>query len=171
MKKLSLALFAAFGEVAMISCAPNKETNLETDLHRTGYTIDSSANINTILASVEDMTAYDSVSYKAKYVDTAFFNDNLKEMTIKENAAFITKFKNLGVTVKLVKMNAIWEQSRNTPLRNSQNFVHSIYTTNWTRGDKTVTTVTSQIDAFNKEGKIIEEWLFSDNSALLELIK
>jgi hypothetical protein len=126
-----------------------KGSTIESDPHVTGYSVDSSANINTVLATIDDMATYDSVGYKSKYVDTAFFNDNLSEMTIKENATFITTMKNLGITIKLVKMNSIWETNRNMPLRNSQNFVHSIYTMNWTRAGKTVNTVVSQIDAFN----------------------
>lgn len=164
-------LFAASAAVAIYSCSPQKENAVETDPHVTGYSVDSSANIDAVKASLADMEKYDSVSYKSKYVDTAFFNDNMSEMTIKENVKFITKFKNLGISIKLVKINAIWETKRKTPLRNAENFVHSIYTISWTRAGKTVTTVTSQIDAFNKEGKIIEEWLFSDTAELKELMK
>jgi hypothetical protein len=171
MKKLSLALFATIVAVAIFSCSPKKGSTIESDPHVLGYTVDSSANINTVLATIDDMAIYDSVSYKSKYVDTAFFNDNLSEMTIKENVSLITKIKNLGVVLKLVKINAIWETNRNTPLRNSQNFVHSIYTISYTRDGKTVNNVVSQIDAFNKEGKIIEEWLFYDSSELKELMK
>lgn len=171
MKKLSSVLFAATVALAILSCSTKNENAVNSDPHVMGYNIDSSANIDAIKASAVDMTNYDSVSYKAKYVENAKFNDNLEKMTIKENAALITKMKNLGVTVKMEKMDAIWEEITNKPYFNSQNFVHSFYTAKWTRNGKTVTTVVSQIDAFNKEGKIMEEWLVSDNSALKELFK
>lgn len=171
MKKLSLSLFAAFAAVAIYSCSPEKGNSTESDPHVIGYSVDSSANIDVIKASFKDMVSYDTASYKSKYVDTAVFHDNLNKMTLSENVAFVNQMKAAGLTIKVDEINSIWEEKLNKPKNGIQNFVFSFSTISWTKAGKTVTVIISQVDAFNKEGKIVEEWLTYDTSAISELLK
>jgi hypothetical protein len=172
MKKLSLSFFAAFAAVTIYSCSPEKGTSIEADPHVTGYNLDSSANIDVIKASFKDMVNFDTASYKSKYVDTAIFNDNMATMRLADNVAIFKKAKDLGVTIKVNKIGAIWESVMNKPDKNGvKNGVFSFASVTWTRAGKSATVFITQVDAFNKEGKIVEEWLTYDASELKELLK
>lgn len=172
MKKLSLTLFAAFAAVAIYSCSPKNEASVEKDPNATGYNVDSSANIDVIKASFKDMVNYDTASYKSKYVDTAIFNDNMATMRLADNVAIFKKAKALGVTIKVDRIGAIWESIMNKPNKNGvKNGVFSYATITWTRAGKSATVFVAQVDAFNAEGKIVEEWLTYDPTAINELLK
>jgi hypothetical protein len=167
MKKSFLTLFAAFAAVAIFSCSPEKGVSVESDPHVFGKSVDSSANIDAIKASFKDVLAYDTTSYKAKYADSAIFHDNMTDMTLNENVAIIKKAKALGITIKFDSVDAIWEEVLNKPNEDGiKNGVISFATATWTRDGKSVTVKVSQVDAFNKDGKIVEEWLTYDTSGL-----
>lgn len=172
MKKSFLTLFAAIASIAIFSCSPEKGVSVESDSNVIGQSLDSSANVDAIKASFKDVLAYDTTSYKAKYADSAIFHDNMTDMTLSENLDIIKKAKALGISIKFDSIDAIWEEVLNKPNENGiKNGVISFATATWTRDGKSVTVKVCQVDAFNKDGKIVEEWLTYDTSGLSALMQ
>ncbi len=172
MKKSLLTLFVAFATIAIFSCSPEKGVSVESDPHVIGQTLDSSANIDAVKASFKDVIAFDTTSYRSKYADSAIFHDNMTDMTLNENLDIIKKAKALGISIKFDSMDVIWEEVLNKPNEDGiKNGVFSFATATWTRDGKSVTVKVSQVDAFNKDGKIVEEWLTYDTSGLSALMQ
>lgn len=169
MKKLSvIAVFA----IAVFSCTSKSENNVVvTDEHQFGVNYDSSVNIDAIKATFKDMETYDTVSYVKKYADSAIFHDNNKITTLAENVAVQRQFIAAGFKVQVQPEQYIWGSRFNFKDGSIGNYVYSYITVKFTKGDKSVDVVNFQADKFNKDGKIIEEYIVYDQTGILELMK
>lgn len=171
MKKVILSVIVATTLFACGTKSENAATN-SFPANATGYNLDSTANIATLQKINEAGAAGDTSIAKTSYVDTAVVYDNGKKMTIAENMAMIPMLKNKGITMHTDKYDAIWETVNNKVDENGvQNYVFAYETVSFSKGDKKITVTVFQVDAFNKEGKIVKEWDIYDTSALSELLK
>jgi len=156
---------------SLIACT-TQETKIETnaELKPHGYEYDSTANINTIKASFEDMAIHDTANYKNKYADTAVFYDNGKKMSLAENVNMLNRFQSNGIKVKVSSIAAIWE-SRFTKKDNTQGTsVVTYLTLTFTKDDKSIEVAMNQYDSF-VDGKIVKEMLFYDPTSIMALMK
>lgn len=175
MKKLVLSAIVA---TTLFSCG-GKTEKTETaaaapsiPANASGYTLDSTANTATLKKINEIGWNGDLNVVRAAYVDTAMVYDNGKKMTIEENMKMIPLFKSKGITVHTDSYDAIWETVNNKVDEiGVQNYVLAYEHVTFSKGDKKITVVIFQVDAFNKEGKIVKEWDLYDTSAIAELLK
>ena len=169
MKKLLLCILVS---ASLIACK-NEVTNTESankEPKPVGFEYDSTANIDNIKASFEDMATYDTTSYKAKYADTASFYDNGKKMTLAENVNLIKTWESLGIKVKISKIWSIWESRYTKDDKTEGITVLSYITVTLTKGDKSVDVIMNQNDDF-VNGKIVRELLFYDPTNINNLMK
>jgi len=168
MKKLLLCMLVSASLIACTTQETKIETNAELKPH--GYEYDSTANINTIKASFEDMAIHDTANYKNKYADTAVFYDNGKKMSLAENVNMLNRFQSNGIKVKVSSIAAIWE-SRFTKKDNTQGTsVVTYLTLTFTKDDKSIEVAMNQYDSF-VDGKIVKEMLFYDPTSIMALMK
>lgn len=154
------------------SCSQKNESAKATsDAHVFGVNYDSTAHMDAIKATLKDMETYDTVSYVKKYADTAVFYDNGKKTTLAENVAIQKNFIAAGIKVKVNPDYAMWSSHFNFKDSTQGDFVYTYITVNFTKGDKKADVVFFQADKFNKDGKITEEYLVYDQSALAPLMK
>ena len=170
MKKLSLITVLS---IAFFSCSTKSENNTTVnDVHQFGVNYDSSANKDAVIASFNDIETSDTVSYKSRYADSAIFHDNLKTTTLAENVAMQKQFIAAGFKVKVNPENRyIWGSRFNFKDGTIGDYVYSYITVKFTKGDKSIDVVNFQADKFNKDGKIIEEYLVYDQTGIMELMK
>ncbi|MCX6210945.1 MAG: hypothetical protein NT104_00040 [Bacteroidetes bacterium] len=168
MKKLILSAILSASLIACTTQETKTETNAELKPH--GYEYDSTANINTIKASFEDMAIHDTASYKSKYADTAVFLDNGRKMSLAENINILNTWQLAGIKVKVSNIAAIWE-SRFTKKDNTQGTsVVTYLTLTLTKGDQSIDVPINQYDAF-VDGKIVKEMLYYDPTRINALMK
>ena len=168
MKNILLCMLLSASLTACTTQETKTETNAELKPH--GYEYDSTANINTIKASFEDMAIHDTASYKSKYADTAVFLDNGKKMSLAENINMLNRFQSHGIKVKVSSIAAIWE-SRFTKKDNTQGTsVVTYLTLTLMKGDKSIDIAMNQYDAF-VDGKIVKEMLYYDPTNIIALMK
>jgi len=168
MKNILLCMLVSASLTACTTQETKTETNAELKPH--GYEYDSTANINTIKASFEDMAIHDTASYKSKYADTAVFLDNGKKMSLAENINMLSTFQSNGIKVKVSNISAIWE-SRFTKKDNTQGTsVVTYLTVTFTKGDKSIDVAMNQYDAF-VDGKIVKEMLYYDPTSIMALMR
>jgi hypothetical protein len=154
------------------SCSPKTENATATaDAHVFGVNYDSTAHMDAIKATLDDIEKSDTVSYLKKYADTAVFNDNGKKMTLAENVAVQRNFISSGIKVKVNRDYAMWSSHFNFKDSTQADFVYTYVTVNFSKGDKNVDVVFFQADKFNKDGKITEEYIVYDQSGLATLMK
>jgi len=169
MKKVLLVAIVALGAY---SCTPKNENKANaTDANQFGFNYDSSANIDAIRATFKDMENYDTASYVKKYADSAIFHDNLKVTTLAENVAMQAQFIAAGLKVKVNPDNAVWGSRFNFKDGTVGDYVYSYITVKFTKGDKSIDVVNFQADKFNKDGKIVEEFIVYDQSGIAQLLK
>lgn len=169
MKKL---LFLAIIAVSVVACTQKSEsTTTTTDPHQFGVNYDSTAHMDAIKATFTYMETYDTTSYVTKYADSAKFHDNGRLTNLAENVGLQKSFIAAGVKVKVKPDYAMWSSHFNFKDGMQGDFVYTYVTVTFTKGDKSVDVVTFQADAFNKDGKITEEWLVYDQSNLASLMK
>jgi len=169
MKKILIYLLVA---TSFVACK-NEVTNTESankEPKPVGFEYDSTANIDNIKASFEDMANYDTTSYKSKYADTASFYDNGKKMTLAENVNLIKTWESLGIKVKISKIWSIWESRYTKDDKTEGITVLSYLTVTLTKGDKSVDVIMNQNDDF-VNGKIVRELLFYDPTNINNLMK
>jgi hypothetical protein len=136
-----------------------------------GYTLDSSANINTVKKAINAGITSDSVAFMEIYADTTAIYDNMHKQTIFENMKMAAFFKSKGVTMSLDKINAIWETVSNKPDDiGITNYVNVYFDASLTSATKKVTTRFNAVFAF-KNGKIVREWDTYDSAPLMEVLK
>ena len=168
MKKLILSAILSASLIACTTQETKTETNAELKPH--GYEYDSTANINTIKASFEDMAIHDTASYKSKYADTAVFLDNGRKMSLAENINILNTWQLAGIKVEVSNIAAIWE-SRFTKKDNTQGTsVVTYLTLTLTKGDQSIDVPINQYDAF-VDGKIVKEMLYYDPTRINALMK
>lgn len=165
-------LLLAVIALTTFSCSPKTENATATaDAHVFGVNYDSTAHMDAIKATLDDIEKSDTVSYLKKYADTAVFNDNGKKMTLAENVAVQRNFISSGIKVKVNRDYAMWSSHFNFKDSTQADFVYTYVTVNFSKGDKNVDVVFFQADKFNKDGKITEEYIVYDQSGLATLMK
>lgn len=158
-----LAIIAIF----VVSCSQKGENaSVSADPHQFGFNYDSTAHMDLIKSSFKDIETYDTISYASKYADSAKFHDNNKVTNLEENVSLQKQFIAAGIKVKVKPDYAMWSSHFNFKDGNQGDYVYTYVTVTFMKGDKSVDVVTFQADLFNKDGKIVEEWLVYDQSAL-----
>ena len=170
MKKI--ICFTAITIIVLASCDPKKtETTAAETPKGSGYTLDSSANVDLVKKINYAFPAGDSVTVFACYSDTAKVHDNLHTVPIKQNFRDFYSMIAKGVVTKVEKINAIFETVNYKASPDGvTNYVVAWVTLSAQRGKKSVTFIMNQGFAF-KNGKIIEEWDTYDTAGLMDLMK
>ncbi len=164
MKRIILLAIIA---ISVVSCSQKGENaSVSADPHQFGFNYDSTAHMDLIKSSFKDIETYDTLSYASKYADSAKFHDNNKVTNLEENVSLQKQFIAAGIKVKVKPDYAMWSSHFNFKDGNQGDYVYTYVTVTFTKGDKSVDVVTFQADLFNKDGKIVEEWLVYDQSAL-----
>ena len=167
MKKVLLSLLVT---ATLLACKDQQTTSATPVPNASGYTLDSSANIDLVKKSNAAGTSGDAATYKSTYADSAVFHDNMNKMTLSQNLEMVDQFKKAGVKFS-VEYNALWETIGNKPdEKGVSNYVLAYLTSSFTKGDKTVKIAQFQVDAI-KDGKIVEEWIIYDPTELVALLK
>lgn len=170
MKKIICLL--AIGAIVVVSCESKKETTSSTDTPKgSGYTLDSSANIELVKKLNTAFPAGDSVTAYACYNDTAKVHDNLHVMSVKENFHEFQSLVKQGLTFKLEKINEIFEVVNYKPAPDGvSNYVIAWVTLSLQKGTKSITIQMNQGFAI-RDGKVVEEWDTYDTGGLADLMK
>lgn len=170
MKKTLGIFFVA--ALAFASCETKKEGAAAPQTPKgTGYTLDSSANIELAKKLNAAFPAGDSVTAFSCYGDTAKIHDNLRVMTVKENFREFNSLVSKGITFKLDKINEIFEVVNYKPEPNGvSNYVIAWVTLSLQKGGKSVPVQMNQAFAI-KDGKVVEEWDTYDSAGLMDLMK
>ncbi len=164
MKRIILLAVIA---ISVVSCSQKGENaSVSADPHQFGFNYDSTAHMDLIKSSFKDIETYDTLSYASKYADSAKFHDNNKVTNLEENVSLQKQFIAAGIKVKVKPDYAMWSSHFNFKDGNQGDYVYTYVTVTFMKGDKSVDVVTFQADLFNKDGKIVEEWLVYDQSAL-----
>lgn len=169
MKKFILACFVAS---TIIACSPKTETTSTFAVPKdvNSYNLDSSANIDLVKKMVVAFETGDSATYRSLYADSAIFHDNGTDMTLDQNVVFFNYFKSNGVTVKMEKVDPIWEIVNKEASPNGiTNYVMSFQHTIYKKGDKEVKVIVSVVNGI-KDGKIVEEWDLYNTKPLFDLM-
>ena len=170
MKKI--ICFTAITIIVLASCDPKKtETTAAETPKGSGYTLDSSANVDLVKKLNYAFPAGDSVTAFACYSDTAKVHDNLNTMSLKENFKEFSALAAKGLVMKVDNFDAIFESVNYKAAPDGvTNYVIAWVTLSATRGKKTIKIIMNQGFAF-KNGKIVEEWDTYDTAGLMDLMK
>ena len=168
MKKI---MFLAILAVSTVACTQKSESTTVTDPHQFGFNYDSTAQMDAIKATFKDLENYDTASYISKYADSAKFHDNGKLTNLTENVGLQVGFNAAGIKAKVKDDYVMWSSHFNFKNGNQGDYVYTYLTVTLTRGDKSVDVVMFQANAFNKDGKVKEEWLVYDQSNMGSLMK
>jgi hypothetical protein len=169
MKKFILSCFLVS---SIIACSPKTESTNTSAYPEdaVGYNLDSSANIDLVKKTTLAFETMDSVTYRGYYAENAKFHDNQNEMSLDQNVANFAFFKSTGVTIKVDKIDPIWEAvNKEASPDGVTNYVISFQHVIFKKGDKEVKVIMNVVNAM-KDGKIVEEWGLYDSKALLELL-
>ena len=166
MKKILIAALAA---ISFAACspkpaeAPAKKGN--------GYTDIETEHVNTVKKLNEASVAYDSAATRAFYSGTQdTIHNNLENLTLDQNLAMLADLKKRGITATIDAYPAIWETVNDSAnAKGVTNFVIAYMTMTLKKGDKTAKVLFNQICAFNKEGKIVEEWDVYDSKPFFDI--
>ena len=168
MKKI---FYLAIIAISVFACTQKTvNTTTTTDSHLIGYNYDSTANTEAVKATFASIENYDTVSYASKYADSAKFHDNDKITTLTENVNMQKQFIASGLKVKVKEGYPIWSSHFNFKDGTTGDYVYTYITVTFTKDDKSADVVMFQADRFNKDGKIIEEWLVYDPSNLNSIL-
>jgi hypothetical protein len=168
MKKLVSSLIIATSIVACTQKGGN--TAAAVNSHQFGENYDSTAYMDVIKGTFKDLESYDSVTYRTRYADTAKFHDNDKITTLNENVALQGQFIAAGIKAKVKDDYAMWSSHFNFKDGSQGDYVYTYLTATFTKGDKSVDVVMFQADRFNKDGKVVEEWIVYDQSKVATLM-
>lgn len=169
MKKFILACLVVS---TIIACSPKTETAstfvVPADIN--SYNLDSSANIDLVKKMITAFEAGDSLTYRSCYADSAIFHDNGTDMTLDQNVVLFNYFKSNGVSVKMEKVDPIWEIVNKEASPNGvTNYVMSFQHTVYKKGDKEVKVIVSVVNGI-KDGKIVEEWDLYNAKPMFDLM-
>lgn len=157
---------------SLVACKDQKQTSTASAAlpNTSGYTLDSSANIDLIKKSNAAGSTGDMATYKSTYSDSAVFHDNLNKLSLSQNLDMLEQFKKAGLTFTM-EYGALWETVNNKPdEKGVSNYVLGYLTSTFKKGDKTVKVAQFQVDAV-KDGKIVEEWIIYDPTEIMALMK
>lgn len=157
---------------SLVACKDQKQTSTASAAlpNTSGYTLDSSANIDLIKKSNAAGSTGDVTTYKSTYSDSAVFHDNLNKLSLSQNLDMLEQFKKAGLTFTM-EYGALWETVNNKPdEKGVSNYVLGYLTSTFKKGDKSVKVGQFQIDAV-KDGKIVEEWIIYDPTEIIALMK
>ena len=168
MKKI---MFLAIIAISVVACTQKSESTTAADQHQFGFNYDSTAQMDAIKATFKDLENYDTASYITKYADSAKFHDNGKLTNLTENVGIQVGFNAAGIKAKVKKDYVMWSSHFNFKDGTEGDYVYIYLTVTLTKGDKSVDVVMFQANAFNKDGKIIEEWMVYDQSNMGSLMK
>jgi hypothetical protein len=126
--------------------------------------------MDVIKSTFIDLENYDTVSYVTKYADTAKFHDNGKLTNLTENVSLQRGFIAAGIKAKVKSDYAMWSSHFNFKDGNQGDYVYTYLTATFTKGEKSVDVVMFQANLFNKDGKIVEEWLVYDPTNMASLL-
>ena len=164
MKKLILLSFIIISVIACTS--KNENTAAVENPHLFGEMYDSTAYMDVIKGTIKDLENYDTVTYITRYADTAKFHDNDKLTNLDENVGLQRQFIAAGIKVKVKEDYAMWSSHFNFKDGKQGDYVYTYLTATFTKGDKSLDVVMFQADLFNKDCKIVEEWLVYDQSKI-----
>ena len=167
MKKI---MFLAIIAVSIVACTQKSESTTTADPHQFGFNYDSTAHMDVIKSTFIDLENYDTASYVTKYADTAKFHDNGKLTNLTENVSLQRGFIAAGIKAKVKSDYAMWSSHFNFKDGNQGDYVYTYLTATFTKGEKSVDVVMFQANLFNKEGKIVEEWLVYDPTNMASLL-
>jgi len=169
MKKI---LFSAVIAMTLFAACKDANQTTSTTPANTGYTLDSSANIDYAKQTLIISSKGDLDAYKSLYADTAYFWDNASKETVQENVDIFKAIQAKGITMKLDTFYNAFETVNNVadPSTGAVNFTHIYCSITFSKGDKKVTIPFYQANAL-KGGKIIREWDYYDATGLNELMK
>jgi hypothetical protein len=164
--------FIAMAAIVFTACESKKEGTSAAEAPKgSGYTLDSSANIDLVKKVNYAFPAGDSTVIYACYNDTAKVHDNLHGVSIKENFRDFHSLMAKGLTFKVEKINGIFEVVNYKPWPNGvSNHVVAWVTLLMQKAGKSITVVMNQGFAI-KDGKIVEEWDSYDTAGLMDLLK
>jgi hypothetical protein len=166
-------LFCCLIATSIISCSPNAQKSNAVDYpaNAAGYNLDSSANIDLVKKMVKSFEAMDSIGTKSSYAENAKFHENGNEMSLKENLTVFNMWKSKGISIKVEKIEPIWEAvNKKASDSGYTNYVIGYQTIVFTKGDKSVKVINNVVDAI-KNGKIAEEWIIYDSKELYSLLQ
>jgi|LakMenE01Jun11ns_1017448.scaffolds.fasta_scaffold9580149_2 hypothetical protein len=169
MKKFILACLVVS---TIIACSPKTETasTFAAPKDLTSYNLDSSANIDIVKKMVVAFEVMDSATYRSLYADSVKFHDNVNDMTLDQNVTVFNYFKSNGITVKVEKVDPIWEIVNKVASPNGvTNYVMSFHHNIFKKGDKEVKVIVNVVNGM-KDGKIVEEWNIYDTKPMMDLI-
>ena len=169
MKKILCSLMVI---TSLIACETKTNTAANNfPVNATGYNLDSSDNIVAVKKAIDAGMHSDTAEAKLVYADTATVYDNKTKQTLAENMQMSNFFKTKGATIKVDKINFIWESVNNKEDSNGvKNFVFVYMDASVTKGDKKVVVGINAVFAF-KNGKIVTEWDTYDSAPIMDLIK
>lgn len=169
MKKMIFSLLVITG---FIACQPKTENTVNSaPSNAFGYVIDSSENINTVVKAINAGANFDTSLFKSIYSDTAVIYDNMNKQTVSENMKMASVFKANGLTMKLEKINDIWETVNYQPDdRGLTNYVNVYFNVNFIKGSQQSNIRVNAVFAF-KDGKIVREWDTYDSAPVAEMFK
>lgn len=170
MKKVVYLIVVA--AIVFTSCDQKKPEATAAETPKgTGYTLDSSANIELVKKINYAFPMRDSAFVFANYADTAKVHDNLTAMSIKENFRMVNSMLASGAVLKVEKIESIWETVNYKPAPNGvANYVDAYVMLSFKKGSKSVTLIMNQAFAIIN-GKIVEEWDTYDTEGLMSLMK
>ena len=169
MKKIIL-LFALAGSIFACSKKEDGAVASTGAKGQSGITFDSTANTELVKKSVMAIETGDTAVYRSTYNPDVVFHDNLDSMGLDANMAMFKAFADKGVKVK-VEFGPIWEtQNNKADEKGITTYVISYQTITLSKGDKSMKTLIHSVDAI-KDGKLAEEWLVYDRSAMIEMTK
>jgi len=136
-----------------------------------GYTLNNSENINSVKKAIDAGIASDSAVFVSLYADSAAIYDNMTKQTVSENMKMASALRSQGITMKLEKINDIWETiSFKADNRAFTDYVNVYFDGSFIKGNQKVTTRINAVFAF-KDGKIVTEWDTYDTAPLAQLFK
>ena len=158
---------------SIIACSPttNKTNSTDYPSNASGYNLDSSSNVDLVKKMHKTFENMDSVNYRSCYSDSAKFHDNDNKQTLSENLANFNLYKTKGITVKIEKLDPIWEiVNKKASADGITNYVESYVRLTFKRGDKQAKVIMNVVNSV-KDGKIIEEWDTYDTKQMMEILK
>ena len=161
----------AMAAIVFASCESKKEGTAATTPKGSGYTLDSSANIELAKKLNYAFPAGDSVAFYVCYSDTDKVHYNLHLVSIKENFREVHALVEKGLSFKVDKINEMFEVVNYKPSPDGvSNYVVAWVTLSLQKGGKSILVQMNQAFAI-KDGKIVEEWDTYDTAGLMDLLK